>query len=244
MSIKIERHGDVELIRFNRPEKKNALTGDMYNEAKEALITGDSRGVRAFVFAGSPGAFSAGNDLMDFLKYSGTGETPAFHFIRQLAINETPLIAAVDGLAVGIGTTMLFHCDLVYASPKALFKMPFVDLGLVPEAASSLLAPRLMGYQKAVQYMMLAENFDGEEGKRLNLVTDVIASDLLEVKALEMASRFASKPQQALRATRKLLRGQTDEILAAMNEESLHFSKALNSDEAKAIFMAFFAKAK
>jgi enoyl-CoA hydratase/carnithine racemase len=228
MSIQIEKHGTVELIRFNRPEKKNALTGEMYNAANEALKTGAARGIRAFVFAGVSGAFSAGNDLMDFLKYTGTGETPAFHFIRQLALNEIPLVAAVDGLAVGVGTTMLFHCDQVYASNKAMFKMPFVDLGLVPEAASSLLVPRHFGYQKAVQYMMLADSFDAVEAQKLGLVTDIITSEALETKALDTAMRFAAKPQEALRAN-------------AMDEESKLFSKALNSEEAKAIFMAFFA---
>jgi enoyl-CoA hydratase/carnithine racemase len=241
MSILFEKHGDVELIRFNRPEKKNALTGEMYNAANEALKTADARGVRAFVFAGSPGAFTAGNDLMDFLKYTGAGETPAFHFIRQLAINDVPLIAAVDGLAVGVGTTMLFHCDQVFASPRATFKMPFVDLGVVPEAASSLLAPQLWGYQKSVQYMLLSEGFDASEAKRLNLVTDIIESEALEAKALSIAAKFASKPQQALRTSRRLLRGSPETILNAMSEESKEFSKALNSDEAKAIFMAFFA---
>jgi enoyl-CoA hydratase/carnithine racemase len=244
MTTLFENHGAVELIRFSRPEKKNALTGEMYNLAHQALVTGQARGIKAFVFAGVEGAFTAGNDLLDFLNYQGTEKTPAFNFIRQLALNDIPLVAAVDGLAIGVGTTMLFHCDLVYASARSIFKMPFVDLGLVPEAASSLLAPRLMGLQKASQYIMLGESFNGLEAEKIGMVNAVCEPAQVESKALEMAQKFAAKPQNALQVARKLLRGSKEEITQRMDEESVHFAHALNSHEAKAAFMAFMSKAK
>lgn len=244
MTTLIEKHGAVELIRFSRPEKKNALTGEMYDIATNALKTGAARGVKAFVIAGVEGAFSAGNDLMDFLNYKGTDKTPAFHFIRQLAVNEIPLVAAVDGLAIGVGTTLLFHCDLVYASARSTFKMPFIDLALVPEAASSLLAPRLMGLHKASQYILLAESFNGIEAEKMGLVNAVCEPQEVESKAIAMAQKFAGKPQEALKVARKLLRGSQDEIMARIEEESLAFGQALNSAEAKAIFMAFMSKTK
>jgi enoyl-CoA hydratase/carnithine racemase len=244
MAVSIETHGHVEILRMNRAEKKNALTGEMYNIMTAQLKSAASRGVRAIVFAGVEGAFTAGNDLKDFLNYAGEGATPAFHFIRQLAVNEVPLVAAVNGLAVGVGTTMLFHCDLVYASEKAMFKMPFVDLGLVPEAASSLIAPRAMGLQKASEYVMLGESFDATDAYHIGLVNRVVASQDVENKALEMAQKIASKPQNALSNARKLLRGEPNEILNRMNLESEMFGKALASPEAKAAFTAFLGKSK
>ena len=164
--------------------------------------------------------------------------------MHRLARLETPLVAAVDGVAVGVGTTMLLHCDLVYAAPTALFRLPFVDLGLVPEAGSSLLLPRRVGLAKASELLLLAEPFDADEGFRIGLVNAVVPADRLFAHALEQAKKLAAKPRQAIAATRRLMRGNQAEILAAMERESIAFREALASPAAKAAFSAFLSKSK
>lgn len=242
----VEREGPVLALAFNRPEKKNALTGAMYLAAAEALAeAGRDPSIGAVVFSGAGGAFSAGNDLADFLAASegeGTGEMPAFTFIKALASCATPLVAAVEGAAIGIGATLILHCDLVYAAPGALFRMPFVDLGLVPEAASSLLLPRRIGLAKASEFLLLGESFDADEALRLGLVNKIVAVPGLHSHALEEARRLAAKPRAALAATRRLLRGDRDAVLARIEEEARFFSDALRSEEAQAAFRAFLGK--
>jgi enoyl-CoA hydratase/carnithine racemase len=195
-----DRPDGVRLIRLDRPEKKNALTGAMYDAMRDALAQADSsERIGAIVFAGAPGAFSAGNDLADFVAGARKPftEAPALHFIRQLARTTTPMVAAVDGIAVGIGTTLTLHCDLVYASPAARFRMPFVELGLVPEAASSYLLPRRVGILKATELLLLSQPFDAEEALRLGLVNAIAPSDLLLDHALAQAARLAALPPGA-----------------------------------------------
>ena len=161
----VERDGAVQRIVFNRPDKKNALDREMYLAIIAALREAEADAtLRAVLFAGAGGVFTAGNDLNDFIEGPRAGEEfPALTFVKTLAAFSKPMVAAVAGDAVGVGTTMLFHCDLVYAAPSAYFKMPFVDLGLVPEAGVSLLAPRLVGQAKAAQYLLLCESFDARE---------------------------------------------------------------------------------
>jgi enoyl-CoA hydratase/carnithine racemase len=237
----------VRLIRLDRPEKKNALTGTMYDAMREALAQADaSDAIRAIVFAGAAGAFSAGNDIADFVAGARKPftEAPALLFIRQLARTTTPMVAAVDGIAVGIGTTLTLHCDLVYASPAARFRMPFVELGLVPEAASSYLLPRRVGLLKATEFLLLSQPFDADEALRLGLVNVIAPSDLLLDHAVSQAARLAALPPGAVAATRRLIRGNQAEIEAALEAEAVAFEARLRSPEAQEAFARFLGKTK
>jgi enoyl-CoA hydratase/carnithine racemase len=197
------------------------------------------------VFAGSGGVFTAGNDIADFLEASAEpGEFPAFTFIKTLAACETPLVAAIEGIAIGIGATMMLHCDLVYVAPGTVFRLPFVDLGLVPEAASSLLLPRRAGMAKAAEFLLLGEAFGAEEAVRLGLANAIVPACELRGFAIEKASRLATKPRAAIAATRRLMRGDGEEILARIEEEARLFSTALRSEEACAAFAAFLGHAR
>lgn len=230
-------------IRFNRPEKKNAFTGAMYEAMIDALdaAEGDAR-VGAVVFFGDGGAFTAGNDIGDFLSAASHDDFPALRFIRRIAIFEKPMVAAVDGVAIGVGTTMLLHCDLVYAAPDATFAMPFVDLGLVPEAGASLLLPARVGVAKASELLMLGEPFDARDAERLGLVNAVVPHTRLHARAMERARELAAKPRNALLATRRLIRGDRDPLLARIDEEAQAFMQGLRSEEARQAFEAFMAR--
>jgi enoyl-CoA hydratase/carnithine racemase len=244
--IKLAREGAVLCITFARADKKNALTGAMYNALIEAFdqADGDSA-IRVMLISGEGGNFSAGNDINDFLSSGAFNEDfPALRFIRRLAICETPIVAAVEGNAIGVGTTMLFHCDLVYATAGARLQMPFVNLALVPEAASSLLVPRRVGPQKAAELLMLGEPMDGTEAHRVGLVNAVVTPEKLYAHAMERAQTLASKPRNAVATTRRLIRGDPDELLARIDLEAQEFNKAMNSQEARDVFMAFLARGK
>lgn len=242
-----DRPEGVRLIRIDRPGKKNALTGAMYDAMREALAGADAtEAVGAVVFAGSAGAFSAGNDLADFVAGARHpfSEAPALHFIRQLARTRTPMIAAVDGIAVGIGTTLTLHCDLVYASPAARFRMPFVELGLVPEAASSYLLPRRVGLLKATEMLLLSEGFDADAALDLGLVNGVMPADLLLDHAYAQGARLAGLPRGAVQATRALIRGDQAAMEAALEAEAVAFEERLRAPEAQAAFARFLGRAK
>ncbi|MBV8851447.1 MAG: enoyl-CoA hydratase/isomerase family protein [Methylobacteriaceae bacterium] len=244
--VVVTRDGNILRIAMNRPAKKNALTGAMYKAMQDALELADrDDDIRALLLTGSDGVFTAGNDIGDFL--AGTRDahgSPALRFITAIALCDTPIVAAVEGNAVGVGTTMLFHCDLVYAAPSAKFRMPFIDLGLVPEAAASLMVPLRVGMAKASEWLLLGEAFDAEEAYRVGVVNKVVPpGELIEV-ALDAAMRLAAKPKQALAATRRLMRGDRQAIRAQIAAESKEFAAALESPEAKAAFSAFLAKAK
>jgi enoyl-CoA hydratase/carnithine racemase len=235
--IAITREGAVLHARLNRPEKKNALDRGMYAALIGALAQACADdGVGAVALSGAGGVFTAGADLKDFQAFDGpAAEFPALRFVKALAAFEKPLVAAVEGDAVGVGTTMLFHCDLVYAAPSARFKMPFVDLGLPPEAGASLLVPRRFGTAKAAQYLLLCESFDAAEALRLDLVNAVVSPDALVETALGAARRLAEKPRAALLEARRLLRGDPAEVLARIEEEGGLFARALTSPEARAL---------
>jgi len=243
-NVKIEREGRVLVVTFDRPDKMNAMTGAMYQAATQALGEADRDGsIGAVVFRGAGGTFTAGNDIADFLAASrNPEEVSAFAFIKALAACETPLVAAVEGMAIGVGATMILHCDLVYVSPGVMFRLPFVDLGLVPEAASSLLLPRRIGLAKASELLLLGEPFGADEAMRLNLANGVVAAGKLKAFAVEQAARLAAKPRAALAATRRLIRGDREAILARIDEEARLFALALRSDEARAAFAAFLAR--
>jgi enoyl-CoA hydratase/carnithine racemase len=245
-NVRIEREGAVLCVTFERPEKKNAINGAMYLATTQALREADGDpSIGAVVFAGSGGVFTAGNDIADFLDAGAEpGEFPAFTFIKTLAAFETPLVAAIDGIAIGIGATMMLHCDLVYVAPDATFRLPFVDLGLVPEAASSLLLPRRIGMAKAAELLLLCEPFDAREAVRLGLANAIVPAGELRGFAIDQAARLGTKSRAALAATRRLMRGDVMEILARIEGEARLFSAALQSEEARAAFAAFLGKAR
>lgn len=229
-------------IAINRPDKKNALTAPMYRAMTAAL--GDasaSPGIAAVLVRGEGDAFCAGNDIADFAA-GPDGAAAAFDFITAIAAFDKPLVAAVQGLAVGVGTTMLFHCDLVYAAPDARFIMPFVNLGLVPEAGSSLLAPAVLGRAKAAAMLMLGEPMDADAADRAGLLSAIISPADLIGHARAKAAALAAKPPQALAATRRLMRADRDGVQAAMAAEVTLFRAAMTSAEAKEAFAAFLEK--
>ncbi|WP_442578693.1 crotonase/enoyl-CoA hydratase family protein [Mesorhizobium sp. ASY16-5R] len=245
--ILIERRGAVQIIRLNRPDKKNAITRAMYAAMAAALAAGEADPpVRVHVFLGVPGAFSAGNDLADFMAVAmgGEGGNEVWDFLLALAQAQKPLVSGVDGIAVGIGATLNLHCDVTIATPRTAFHTPFVDLGLVPEAASSLLAPKLLGHQRAFALLCLGEPLPAESALAAGLIHAVVAEDRLEAEALAMAEKIAAKPPQALRIARDLMRGPRDAVVARIQEEGEHFRARLKSDEARSAFAAFLARKK
>ncbi|MBB4196726.1 enoyl-CoA hydratase [Rhodoblastus sphagnicola] len=237
--------GVLELT-LNRPAKKNALTEAMYQALIDGLLRAETdEAIGAVLIRGEGGVFSAGNDIGDFIAAVRKGHgLAAADFVRRLAGFSKPLVAAVDGLAVGVGCTLLLHCDLIYASPEARFSLPFVDLGLPPEAGSSLLLPRRVGRARASAWLLLAEPFDAQEAKEAGLVNAVIAADELLGVAREKARKLAAKPRAALLEARRLLRGDAAEIAAHMEEEFRAFMTALHSPHTQAVFAAFLAKSK
>ncbi|NWK94178.1 enoyl-CoA hydratase [Sphingobium lactosutens] len=237
----IETAGVIE-IHIDRPDKKNALTADMYRAMTAALADASARAeIGAVLIAGRGDAFCAGNDLKDFMA-GPEGGAAAFDFIRAIATFDKPIVAAVQGLAVGVGTTMLFHCDLVYAAPDARFVMPFVNLGIVPEAGSSLLAPAIMGHAKAAALLLLGEPMDAASADRAGLVTAIVPIDGLIDHARAKAAALMVKPPQALAATRRLMKGDTTLLNARIEEEARLFRETLASPEAQEAFAAFFEK--
>lgn len=244
--IETTRDGAVLTITLRRTDKKNALTAAMYGAMIGAFdeADGDAR-IGAVVLRGSEGVFTAGNDIGDFLASAQTpSDMAAWRFIERLATLETPLIAAIEGLAIGIGTTLVLHCDLVYAAPDARFRMPFVDLGLVPEAGSSLLLPERIGMAKASEFLMLGESFDAAEAHCLGLVNAIVPNADLYTHAASRAAALAAKPRAAVATTRRLLRGDRSGLAARMREEAQAFAQALQSEEARKAFMDFMTRAK
>ena len=237
----------VIIIRLNRADKKNALTGEMYTAISDALeqLESDSN-LRVGLITGTEECFTAGNDLVDFMQGGGvTGDSPVGRFLATLPALTKPLVAAVNGPAVGVGTTMLLHCDLVYAAPGAKFNMPFINLGLCPEAGSSLLLPQLVGYRKATELLMLCEGFGAEEALAMGIVNQVVPADQYQALALEKAHRLAKQPPSSIRAAKKLMRmGQDAALKAVMTEEARLFTEMLSGAEAKEAFAAFFEKRK
>jgi enoyl-CoA hydratase/carnithine racemase len=247
MDISIEQANGICTIRFNRPEKKNAITSAMYQSMADGLKAAEADpSVRVIVLAGQPNIFTAGNDLEDFMKQPpGSGVSPVFQFMAALKDASKPVVAAVAGAAVGIGTTMLLHCDLVYAADNARFSMPFSQLGLCPEFASSLLLPRLVGYQRAAEKLMLGEAFLAAEAEAMGLVNRVLPADELEAFVQAQAARLATLPASSLRITKQLMkRGTAGEIDQQMAAEGEHFRRMLIAPEAKEAFTAFFEKRK
>lgn len=244
--VTVNDDGPIRTVRMNRPEKKNALTLTMYDAMATAI--GDAAkniALRCLLIAGAPTVFCAGNDIGDFLKMAGEGGAigqPIMRFLYALARCETPLIAAVQGNAIGIGATMLMHCDQVVASNEARFSTPFVGLGLVPEAGSSLIAPRLMGQARAFSLLVMGRALNADEAKAAGLVNVVVTPDAVETEAMKIATEIATLPPQGVLATRRLMRGSPDEIVARIDEEAKLFKTRIQSTEARAAFEAFMTR--
>lgn len=246
--VRVEKQGSLVSITLARSERRNAITVAMYAALAEAVerAAADPE-TRLIIFRGEGQDFAAGNDLADFLEASNPAaeEIPVWRFLRALATCETPLIAAVHGNCVGIGTTMLLHCDLVIAEEGAKFSLPFVDLGLVPEAASSLLLPRLAGRRLAARYLMLGEPFGVDEAISVGVVSHRAGFGDLEPTLDRIIGALLAKPADALRATQRLLRhGERNELLERMRLEGAAFSERLASAEVKEAISAFFEKRK
>jgi enoyl-CoA hydratase/carnithine racemase len=242
--ILVTDDGPVRTVRMNRPEKKNALTPPMY-EALSAALSEKREGLRCIVVAGNESGFTAGNDIGAFMAAAQQGGElggPTLDFLHALARCETPLGAAVGGVAVGVGTTMLLHCDYVVAASDARLSTPFVALGLLPEAASTLLAPRLMGHARAFELMVMGHPFSADEAKAAGLVNKVVAPAELEAAALAAAREIAALPPEGVKIARRLMRGAPDEAVARIDEEAKLFRERLASPEAQAAFMAFLTR--
>ena len=247
--IKVTDDDAIRTVRMNRPDKRNALTLAMYSAMADAIEgAGTNASIRCLVLAGASGAFTAGNDLQDFLDMDDAGEAegglaaPILRFLHALVRCEKPLVAAVEGNAVGIGTTMLLHCDHVVASSDARFATPFVSLGLVPEAASSLIGPRLMGHARAFSLLVMGRPMDAAEARNAGIVNSVVAPADVDQEAGRAAREIAALPPEAVLATRRLLRGSVDELIARIDEEADLFRARLTSAEARAAFAAFLTR--
>ena len=245
--VLVERRDSVLSITLARPERRNAITVAMYAALADAIEgAADDGSIRLITLEGQGEDFTAGNDLGDFLQampQPGEGQDiPVWRLLRALARNQVPIIAAVHGNAVGIGTTMLFHCDFVLAEEGSRFIMPFVDLGLVPEAASSLILPRLAGRRRAARYLLLGEPFGVAEAMDIGLASHAIRKGGLQTALDSLVAALLAKPPEALRQTQALLRRiDTQEVLDRMQLENGHFAERLQSDEVKQAITAFFA---
>ena len=238
--ILVEDHGPVRQITLNRPAKKNALTPPMYAELTNQLnLAAGDFAIRVVVICGAGSAFTAGNDIFDFLNTPPTSsDSPVMQFLAAIHNFPKPLIASVHGNAVGIGTTMLMHCDLVYAAADAKFQMPFVSLGLVPEAGSSLLFPRLAGHVKASEIFLTGRSFDSTEALEMKLINSIEADPL--AKAIATSQIIANQPPEAVINTKALLKsGSYESVTAVMRVEGELFQMALESEEAQGAFMKF-----
>jgi enoyl-CoA hydratase/carnithine racemase len=251
MSIKTATLNGVATIEIARPEKKNALTIAMYQAMAEALEAAQAdAAVRAVLLTGQPGIFTSGNDIEDFMsRPPGSGsnhaDSPVFRFMRALVGLDKPVVAAVTGAAIGIGTTMLLHCDLVYVSDEARLAMPFVSLGLVPEFASSLIVPRLLGNVRAAEKLLLGDPFSPQDAVDAGIANAVLPAGEVVNHARRSAERFNALPPGAVRETKKLLRrASSEEVLKTIAIEGELFAQRLRSPEAMEAFQAFFQKRK
>ena len=254
MSIKTATLNGVATIEIARPEKKNALTMAMYQAMADALLAArEDNAVRAVLVTGQPGVFTSGNDIEDFMQRGGTAqppggdifELPVFRFMRALLECDKPVVAAVTGAAIGIGTTMLLHCDFVYVSDEARLAMPFVALGLVPEFASSLVAPQLMGHRRAAEKLLLGDPFTPEQAVECGIASAVLPAAEVVNHARRVAERFNALPPGAVREAKRLMRApQIEQQLQVIRNEAAIFAARLKSPEAMEAFQAFFQKRK
>jgi enoyl-CoA hydratase/carnithine racemase len=238
--------GPIRTLRMNRPAKKNALTLEMYDAMATAVEESATNGaIRCLLIAGGPGSFCAGNDIGDFMQAadeSGGLSLASLRFLHSLARCEKPLVAAVAGVAIGVGTTMLLHCDHVVAAADARFSTPFAALGLTPEAASSLIAPRLMGHANAFSLLVMGRPLDAGQAKALGIVNTVVPAADVEAEAMTAAREISDLPPECVLASRRLLRGSAEDIIARIDAEAEEFRVRLKSPEARTAFTAFLAR--
>lgn len=242
--VQVSQDNGIVRIRLNRPAKKNAFTQDMYTVCNEALKAADNdSSVHAVLFESSGDSFSAGNDLNDFLSTENLDESaPPFQFLHTLARVEVPIVAAVNGLAIGIGTTLLLHCDIVYSSDDAVFALPFVQLGLLPEAASSLLLPQISGYQKAAELLLLGESFDAQSAQQAGFVNHIVSLERLSIVVDETLDKLRKQSAKSLRISKHLLKQPPESVTDRISREATFFAKALNSEEARQAIAAKLQK--
>lgn len=245
-AILLHRERGLLTLRLNRPDKKNALTRAMYGQLADALKLADSDPeINAVLITGTVECFTAGNDIADFIQQPPSDlDSPVFHFMLNLLDCRKPVIAAVAGAAVGIGTTLLLHCDLVYVARDARLRMPFVNLGLCPEFGSSLILPRLLGHAKASELLLLGESFSGEQAAAWGIATEALDSgEAALAKAREMALRFDELPAEAVRISKQLMRGPDRELTRkVIEEEGALFTQRLRSPEALAALTGFIKR--
>lgn len=245
--ILVHTEAGIRTVTLNRVDKKNSITSAMYGAMADALASAvDDPAVRVVLFQGHETVFSAGNDIGDFLNNPPAGlDSPVFRFLQGIATFPKPLLAAVCGPAVGVGTTMLFHCDLVYAGDNAAFSMPFVNLGLCPEAASSLLVPQMLGYHRAAEALLLGEPFMAEAALEVGLVNRVVPPTEANSYAQGVAKKLAAKPLSSLIETKRLMKkGQSDLVIKTIAEEGASFGRMLREPAAKEAFGAFMERRK
>lgn len=244
--ISIENADRIRTIRFNRADKKNAITRDMYTAMAEGLEAANTDDTRVVILAGTEGCFTAGNDMMDFMQhpphFGDTETSPVERFMRALVACEKPVIAAVDGLAIGIGTTLLLHCDLAYASERASFKTPFVDLALAPEYGSSQVLPGIVGRVVATDLLINGAVWDAQRARECFLINDVIASDQLESHVRETALKIAAKAPGAVKAAKALISSAPEDLYARITREGQMFAEMLQSEEFKEAATAFMER--
>lgn len=240
----------TRVITLRRPEKKNAITQEMYRAMSDAINTAQTDpAIRCIIMSGGSGVFTAGNDLEDFLK-DGTSNTDAprasnaVKFLYSLAHNTKPIVAAVDGIAIGIGTTMLLHCDYVIASTTTTFSTPFIHLGLVPEGASSLLAPRTMGHQRAFAMLVMGRSLSADDGRLAGFVNAVVAPGHTEAEARKVAREICALPAEAVAISRRLVRLSPEDLTRRIDHESHLFGERMRSTEAVAAFKTFLSRKK
>lgn len=247
MDIETSKKNGILQIEFNRPEKKNSITGEMYRTLANAIADGEQdKNVRVLLFSGKPEIFSAGNDLEDFMNArEAVEDRPAAQFLKNMSLATKPVIAAVSGAAIGIGMTMLLHCDQVYAADNAKFSMPFAKLGLCPEFSSSRILPQIVGYQRAAELLFFGEAFGAQQVLEMGLVNKVLPLAELMPYAYAQAAKLVALPPSSLRVTKQLIKARYyDAVIAHMTEENKYFSAMLQSPEAKEAFAAFFERRK
>jgi enoyl-CoA hydratase/carnithine racemase len=244
--IRVETTDRVARIELARPEKKNAITTEMYVQMAEALAAADAdREVRAVLIRGSRDCFTAGNDLSDFLQRPPGAKSPSWTFFETLPRLSKPIVAAVAGPAVGIGTTLLLHCDFVYATPGARFQLPFVPLGIVPEFGSTYLLPLLAGYQRAAELLLLGQPFTADKARDIGIVTELVPEDQLMEKAEKTAMALAALPPESMRLTKQLMKSaHAEAVRRQVAEEGRIFIERLASPEAKEAMRAILEKRK
>ncbi|MFZ5731388.1 MAG: crotonase/enoyl-CoA hydratase family protein [Pseudomonadota bacterium] len=246
--IVVRDENATRTISMHRPDKKNALTQAMYLTMSAAIDSAQAdSAIRCLVITGTPGTFTAGNDLEDFLKAGTSADgtarpSAAMTFLRSLANNTKPLVAAVDGFAVGIGTTMVFHCDYVIASTQAKFSTPFIHLGLVPEGASSLLVPRAMGHHRAFAMLVMGRTISATDAREAGFVNDVVAPDQLGAQTKKVTQEICALPAEAVAISRKLLKPAPEEVITRIEKESALFGERMRSAEAIGAFQSFLAR--